>query len=107
MDIPGSIAISARALNQTVRAIAADELRVNTKDVVVKLADDHGLLAVTVASPLRVPRLGSTGNSGIVQRCESARNGIHTRTTDLTGGRVRTVTIRVTRGQVMEERRVS
>ena len=105
--IPGQVAISPRALSRIVQAIAADELRVAANEVVVELSDDQGLLAVSISSPLQLPRLGTPGSVGGLQRCQSARNAIETRTTEITGGTIRTVTIRVTRARVLQESRMS
>jgi hypothetical protein len=107
-SIPGQNSISSRALQKVVTAIAADELRVAPKDVAVKLTDDRGLLAVAVASPLRLAGLGKHPDQpGILARCQAARVGIQSRTGEITGSRVRTVAIRVTKANILEERRVS
>jgi len=104
--IAGQTSVSARALSRVVTAIAADELRVEPRDVAVRLTDDRGLLAVSVAAPLRLTRLGSPDAVPLVQRCESARVGIRNRTADVTGSQVRTVAIRVTRARILAESRV-
>jgi hypothetical protein len=106
--IPGQVSISARALTRVVTAVAADELRVSHRDVAVRLSDDRGLLAVAVVAPLRLAGLAAPGpHPGILQRCQTARTGIQSRTADITGSEVRTVAIRVTRARILAESRVA
>jgi hypothetical protein len=105
--IPGLDSVSARALHRVVTAIAADELDVRPKEVSVHLADDRGMLAVTVTSPLRVAALdGQRDQAGMLARCAGARDRIQSRTRDIAGSDVRSVALRISRAAIRPERRV-
>jgi hypothetical protein len=105
--IAGRDSISARALQRVVAAVAAEELDVRPKEVSVQLADDRGLLAVTITSPLRLSALGSnTGQVGVLTRGTSARDSIRSRTRDIAGTEVRTVALRISRAAIRSESRV-
>ena len=104
----GRTAISRRALERTVGAVAAEHLQVAPSAVDVRLTDDAGLLAVAIASPLRIESLGGTSpGSGVLSRANIARPLIRDEVTRLTGSTVSSVTVRVTRAEIVEYRRVS
>ena len=104
----GRTAISRRALERTVGAIAAQHLEVEPSSVDVRLSDDAGLLAVAIASPARIEALGGTSpGSGVLSRTNIARPLIRDEVTRLTGSTVSSVSVRVTRAEITENRRVS
>lgn len=104
----GRTAISRKALERTVSAVAAEHLQVSPASIDVRLSDDAGLLAVAIASPLRVESLGGTSpGAGVLSRTNIARPLIRDEVTRLTGSTVSTVSVRVTRAEIIEYRRVS
>ena len=107
VDLGGRVAITAHALERTVTAIAASRLGVAATDVRVRLSDDSGLLAVSIAGPVGVPSLRSTRSGPTVpQRILDARSGIRDDVTRIAGAHVGTVALTITRAQLVEERRV-
>jgi hypothetical protein len=107
VEIGGRVAISARALERTVTAIAAARLGVSPRDVTVRLTDDAGLLAIAVSGPVRLAPLRSPRRGeGIPARILDARAGIRDDVTAIAGAHVGTVAVSLTRVQLSEERRV-
>lgn len=107
MTIPGRIDVSARALERTVTAIAAGRLGVTAGDLSVRLADDAGLLGISITGPVRLPPLRSAaGGPGVLTRVAEARAGIRDDVIRIAGTEVRSVTVAVTRAVVLEEKRV-
>jgi len=105
--IPGRVAISSRALERTTVAIAAGALRVPPSTVRVTLADEAGLLGVTVTAPLRTPSLRSAATSvGIVTRVQAARRDIRTELAELAGREIGHVNVTISRADIREEKRV-
>jgi len=104
--VAGRVAITERALERTVMAIAAGHLRVPVKAVRVQLADDAGLLAVAVTAPVRTAPLRAPGRGdGMVTVVQGARSGIRDDITTITGRTVSRVSITVSRAEVFEEKR--
>ena len=107
--------IAARALNRVVAAVTADALDVNASRVGVDIADERGLLVLTVSTPIRIVSLnrvqaGSdvvarTGGS-VVDRAAAAQETIRDRVRDLTGSAVARVVVRLTAADIREEDRV-
>lgn len=107
MTIQGRVAVSARAMERTVLAIAASRLGVPAGDVRVRLTDDAGLLAIAVSGPMRLAPLRSPApTAGALTRIAEARAGIREDVTRIAGTQVRTVTVAITRAVVQQERRV-
>jgi len=104
--VAGRVAITERALERTVMAIAAGHLRVPITAVRVQLADDAGLLAVAVTAPVRTAPLRAPGRGdGMVTVVQGARSGIRDDITIITGRTVSRVSITVSRAEVFEEKR--
>jgi hypothetical protein len=105
--IPGRVAISSRALERTAVAIAAGALRVPPSTVRVTLADEAGLLGVSVTAPLRTTALRSTAPAdGIVTRVQAARRDIRAELTELAGREIGRVNVTISRADIREEKRV-
>jgi uncharacterized alkaline shock family protein YloU len=107
--------IAAKALNRVVAAVTADALDVKASRVGVDIADEKGLLVLTVSTPIRVVSLnrvqaGSdvvarTGGS-VVDRAAAAQETIRDRVRALTGSAVSRVVVRLTAADIREEDRV-
>jgi hypothetical protein len=111
----GRTIVTARALNSLVCALTADIFGIAARAVRVDLSDQHGLLAVTIRTPVRVTALttpgrqpGVAGASGgtLVQQAANAQTMIRWRVTELAGTQVAHVTIRFTGIDTEEESRV-
>jgi hypothetical protein len=103
----GRVAVSTRALERTVTAVAATRLGVPFADVSVRLVDDAGLLGIAITGPLRLPPLRSPApTAGALTRIAEARAQIRDDVTRIAGAQVRTVTVAITRAVVQQERRV-
>lgn len=110
----GRTRVTSKALNRVIGAVAADALGVDAKSVSIDLADTEGRLAVIVRSPLRVVSLtrvqddaaivARTGGS-LLERAAAAQQLILSRSADLTGSAISTVTVRLTGVDVQPERR--
>lgn len=101
----GRTTVTSRALNSLVCALTADIFGIAARAVRVDLSDRHGLLAVTIRTPVRVAALtapghqpGVAGASGgtLVQQAANAQTMIRGRVTQLAGTQVAHVTIRFT-----------
>ena len=103
----GRVAVSARALEHTIAAIAAGHLGVAVKDVSIKLTDDAGLLSIAVTGPLRLSPLRSPNRGpGVLARIAAARAGIRDDVTTIAGSKVGRVSVTVSRAVLLEEKRV-
>jgi len=106
-ELGGRVAISTRALERTVTAIAASRLGVSSSDVKIRLMDDAGLLSVAVSAPVRMPPLrANTSGETLPARVLAARAGIREDITRIAGAHVGTVGVTVTRVNLEVERRV-
>lgn len=107
--------IAAKALNRVVAAVTADALDVSASRVGVDIADERGLLVLTVSTPIRVVSLNRvlagtdvvarTGGS-VVDRAAAAQETIRDRVGALTGSAVARVVVRLTAADIREEDRV-
>ncbi|MCS5720172.1 hypothetical protein N1027_18730 [Herbiconiux sp. CPCC 205763] len=105
--------VTSKALNRVVAAVTADALGVQVNRVGVHLADERGLLALTVTAPIRVVSLARrrsglldrTGGS-IVERAARAQETIRDRVNELTGSAIGRVTVRLTAADIQPEERV-
>jgi len=105
--VPGRVSISSRALERTTVAIAAGALRVAPSTVRVTLADEAGLLGVSVTAPLRTSPLRTTGPSdGIVTRVQAARRDIRAELAEIAGREIGRVNVTIARAEIREEKRV-
>jgi uncharacterized alkaline shock family protein YloU len=107
--------ITSKALNRVVAAVTADALGVKASRVGVDLADEKGLLVLTVTTPIRVVSLarvhggdGVVGRSGgsIVDRAARAQEVIRDRVNEITGSAIGRVTVRLSGADIQEEERV-
>lgn len=107
--------ITSRALNRVVAAVTADALGVKASRVGVDLADEKGLLVLTVTTPIRVVSLrrvhdgvGVVDRSGgsILDRAARAQEIIRDRVTEITGSAIGRVVVRLSGADIQEEERV-
>ncbi len=107
VPIDGRVAVTARALERTVTAIAAERLGVPRRDVSITLADDRGLLSISVTGPLRVAALREPRRGpGVLTRIETARTAILDDVTRILGSTVGLVSVTVSRAVILDEKRV-
>ncbi len=114
--LPGRTRILRRALTKIVAAVAADTLGVEARQVNVGLRDEHGRLALTVASPIRIASLQqilqrpdaleSTGGS-LTARATLAQTTIRDRVSTLTGSEIGHITVVLTGTVAPTDRRVA
>jgi hypothetical protein len=104
--IRGRTEVTARALQRTVTAIAATQLRVATADVRVVLADEAGALGISVVAPVRLPSLSEAGGIRMIERTRQARDDIRDIATTTVGRTIGSVSVRLTRAVVLREPRV-
>lgn len=111
--VHGQTTVTPRALDRMAAAIAAEFFGVMPNAVDVKVADHHGLIGLTIATPIPVPVLTATEQHAtraqpdqqpILQQVTTAQDHLHQRFTDLTGAQVGHVTIRVN-GITTDDRR--
>jgi hypothetical protein len=107
--------IAGKALNRVVAAVTADALGVKASRVGVDLADERGLLVLTVTTPIRVIALSrvdaagsAVGRAGgsVLDRAARAQETIRDRVNELTGSAVGRVTVRITSADIQNEERV-
>ncbi len=107
--------VTTKALNRIVAAVTADALGVTAGRVGVQLADEKGLLVLTVTTPIRVVSLnrvhavpGVVERSGgsIVDRAGRAQETIRERVNELTGSAIGRVTVRLSAADIQNEERV-
>lgn len=113
--LSGHNRISTQALTSLAKAAAAEALGVDAQDVRVDWADDAGLLALSLVSPIRVPplpavvrdtgRVGAFGGS-ILDRTVAAKARILTTVTALSGASLSRVDIRISGVKPIEGGRV-
>ncbi|WP_164202656.1 hypothetical protein [[Micrococcus luteus] ATCC 49442] len=102
--LSGHNRISTQALTSLAKAAAAEALGVDAQDVRADWADDDGLLALALVSPIRIPPLAAVlrdpgkvaafGGS-IWDRTVEAKSRILSTVTVLSGARLRRVDIRI------------
>ncbi|TFB75899.1 hypothetical protein E3O06_04470 [Cryobacterium glaciale] len=111
----GRTRIVPRALRQIVGMVTAESLGVTPNQVSVELGDDHGLLALTISTSIRVvslqrvtrePALIARTGGTILARSAASQTEIRRRVGELTGADIGRVTVRLTGVDVTPERRV-
>ncbi|WP_104083865.1 hypothetical protein [Cryobacterium sp. Y11] len=111
----GRTRIAPRALRQLVGMVTAESLSVPSGQVSVQLRDDHGMLALTINTAIRVvplarvtrePAVIARTGGTILARSARSQTEIRHRVTELTGAVVGQVTVRLTGIDVQQERRV-
>ena len=104
-----------RALRQLVGMVTAESLGVKPNEVTVELGDDHGRLAVTISTSIRVvslqrvtrePALIARTGGTILARSAASQTEIRRRVSELTGADIGRVTVRLTGVNITAERRV-
>lgn len=101
--VDGRNAVSTRALERTVRAIAAQHLGVKADAVNVRLTDDGGLLGVAITGPLKMQPLRSEDRGdGIMTRIQVARSGIRDGIMTIADSRVGRVDVTVSSAIISE-----
>jgi CO/xanthine dehydrogenase Mo-binding subunit len=113
--LAGHNRISTQALTSVARAAAAEALGVPPQDVRADWADDDGLLALSLVTPIAVPsltavlrdpaRVASFGGP-IWDRAVAAKAEILRRVTELSGAQLSRVDIRISGASVSDGGRV-
>lgn len=106
--------ISTQALTSLAKAAAAREFGVDAQDVRADWADDDGLLALSLVTPIRVPPLQAAMEPGridvvggsIWQRAVQAKARILATVTELSGASLSRVDIRISGARISEGGRV-
>jgi|SRR3954453_438451 hypothetical protein len=111
----GHTRISTQALTSVARAAAGEAFGVPAHDVRVEWADDDGLLALSLVTPVTIPpltqvlrdpaRVEGFGGS-IWERALAARSRILQRVIELSGAQLSRVDIRISGAAVHGKRRV-
>ena len=111
----GRTRLMPRALRRLVGVVTAESLGVRADQVGVELGDDHGMLALTISTSIRVVPLSRiirepsvivrTGGT-ILARSAQSQTEIRRRVGELTGADVGRVTVRLTGIDVQQDRRV-
>ncbi|MCA4134216.1 hypothetical protein [Arthrobacter sp. M4] len=113
--LAGHNRISTQALTSLAQTVAAEALGVLPHDVRADWSDDNGLLALSIAAPIRVPSLTAVlrdparahafGGS-VWDRAVAAKSVILKRVTELSGSQLSRVDIRISGARVTEGGRV-
>ncbi|MCS5721655.1 hypothetical protein N1028_12520 [Herbiconiux sp. CPCC 203407] len=107
--------ITSKALHRVVAAVTAEALGVKASRVGVDLADEEGLLVLTVSTPIRVVSLARVregadvvGRSGgsVIDRAARAQETIRGRVNEITGSAIGRVTVRLSGADIKREERV-
>ncbi|MCY1676083.1 hypothetical protein OVA06_15475 [Pseudarthrobacter sp. SL88] len=117
--VPGQVLnghnrISTQALTSLAKAAAASEFGVDAQDVRADWADDDGLLALSLVTPIRIPPLQAAMEPGridlvggsIWQRTVQAKARILATVTELSGASLSRVDIRISGARISEGGRV-
>ena len=111
----GRTRIAPRALRQVASMVTAESFGVPSGQVRVELSDDHGQLALTISTTIRVvplsriirePAIVAHTGGTILARSAQSQVEIRRRVGELTGADVGRVTVRLTGIDVQQERRV-
>lgn len=111
----GRTRIATKALSRVAAAVTADALGVEAGKVGVQLADEKGLLVLTVSTPIRVVSLHRVhagadvidrSGGSIVDRAARAQETIRDRVSELTGSVIGRVTVRLSTVDIQNEERV-
>lgn len=111
----GRDTISARAIEQVVRAVTAEQFDVPVKSVSAEMRDDSGRLDLAVRTSIRVvpigrvqsdPGLVERAGGSVLERAEQGERVIMERVSSITGSTVSKVALRITGAEIRQERRV-
>ncbi len=114
-ELTGHNRISTQALTSLAKAAAAQYLGVDAEDVRADWADDGGMLALSLVTPISIPPLKAVvldpsrveGSGGSIwQRTVSAKARILATVTELSGARLSRVDIRISGVRISEGGRV-
>lgn len=114
-ELSGHNRISTQALTSLAKVAAAQALGVDVQDVRADWADDDGLLALSLVSPISAPPLSAVvtnparveGFGGSIrERTVAAKARILATVTELSGARVSRVDIRISGVRIREGGRV-
>ena len=113
--LSGHNRISTQALTSLAKAAAANALGVNAQDVRADWADDDGLLALSLVTPISIPPLSAVAldparversGGSIWDRTVKAKALILETVTELSGARLSRVDIRISGATINEGGRV-
>jgi uncharacterized alkaline shock family protein YloU len=111
----GRNTVTPRALGRVVSAVTAEAFGVTAREVRADLADQDGLLAVHVRTPVRIvplDRMRTTAalaepeGGTLLEQAAAAQEGIRNRVSELTGSGIARVVVELTGIDIREERRV-
>lgn len=111
----GRTRILPRALRQIASMVTAESLGVSPREVSVELGDDHGMLALTIRTPIQVvalrrvlhePKVVDAHGGTILERSAVAHWEIRRRVGELTGFDIGQVTVHLTGTNIARDRRV-
>jgi hypothetical protein len=114
-ELSGHNRISTQALTSLAKAAAAQFLGVDAEDVRADWADDDGMLALSLVTPISIPPLNAVvldpsrveGSGGSIwDRTVRAKARILTAVTELSGARLSRVDIRISGARISEGGRV-
>jgi uncharacterized alkaline shock family protein YloU len=111
----GRNTVTSRAVGRVVSAVTAEAFGVTAREVRADLADQDGLLAVHVRTPVRIvplnriratPAVAESGGGTLLEQAAAAQEGIRDRVSELTGAGIARVVVELTGIDIREERRV-
>ncbi|WP_461188948.1 hypothetical protein [Arthrobacter sp. Z4-13] len=114
-ELSGHNRISTQALTSLAKAAAAEFLGVDAEDVRADWADDDGMLALSLVTPISIPPLNAVvldpaqveGSGGSIwDRTVRAKARILAMVTELSGARLSRVDIRISGARISEGGRV-
>ena len=114
-ELSGHNRISTQALTSLAKAAAAQFLGVEAEDVRADWADDDGIQALSLVTPIRIPPLNAVvtdpsrvegGGGSIWDRTVRAKARILATVTELSGARLSRVDIRISGARISEGGRV-
>ncbi|MDQ0870635.1 hypothetical protein QFZ70_003108 [Arthrobacter sp. V1I9] len=114
-ELSGHNRISTQALTSLAKAAAAQFLGVDTDDVRADWADDDGMLALSLVTPISIPPLNAVvmdplrvegAGGSIWDRTVRAKARILATVTELSGARLSRVDIRISGARISEGGRV-
>jgi hypothetical protein len=114
-ELSGHNRISTQALTSLAKAAAAQFLDVDAEDVRADWADDDGMLALSLVTPISIPPLNTVvldpsrvegSGSSIWDRTVRAKARILATVTELSGARLSRVDIRISGARISEGGRV-
>jgi hypothetical protein len=111
----GRNTVTSRAVGRVVSAVTAEAFGVTPRDVRADLADQDGLLAVHVRTPVRIvpldrirtkPAVTESDGGTLLEQAAAAQVVIRDRVSELTGASIARVVVELTGIDIREERRV-